>query len=225
MVERLIVVGGGAAGMSAASRVRRLNLETEIMVFEKSGYVSHAPCGIPYYIEGLVGDHKELVYYTPRFFREKRNIDVHVYSEVLEVNLMDKKVKVLQGGAEKTYSWDKLVFATGAEPLKPGIEGVNLKGVHTVHLLEDGVKLKKALEKASRVVVIGGGYIGVEIAEALRAAQKKVTLIEIMPHLLPTTFDQDTAQLLSQELTSNGVVVHLEERVLELKGEGTVKKL
>ncbi len=225
MSEKYIVVGGGAAGMSAASRIRRIKKEAEITVFEKGGYVSHAPCGIPYYIEDLIPKSEDLVFYTPEFFREKRGISVLLYTEVKRVDVEEKEVQVSNGKSTKKYSWDKLILATGASPFIPPIKGTDLKGIYTLHLIEDGVRFKKVLKKSKTVAVVGGGYIGLEVTEAICRKEKRVILFEMMPHVLPATFDDDTAKIIQEEVRKNKVELHLNEKVTEFQGKESVEKV
>ncbi len=224
MAERLIVIGGGAAGMSLASRVRRLRSELDIVVFERSGYVSYAPCGLPYYVGGEIDSSDKLVYYTAEFFKEKRNIDVHLHAEVTNIDPSARTVTVVEGGKEKVWEWDWLAIATGAKPVKPPIDGIDLHGIYTLRNVEDGIRLKEALERVERIVVVGGGYIGVEVAEGLVKAGKRVTLVEMLPHVLPN-MDGDVVKPVEEELRRNGVDLRLNERVVAFEGGERVEKV
>ncbi len=223
MVEKydVIIVGGGPAGMTAASRIKRLKPSTRVAVFERSGYVSYAPCGLPYYLGGLAESINQLVHYTVDIFR-RRGIDVYTRAEVVEVVQGHAKVRV--GGEERAFEWDKLILATGARPRLPPIKGLNLEGVFTLRILEDGERAKQSIRDARRVAVIGGGYIGLEVTENLKRIGKDVLLFEILPHVMPT-LDSDVATLLEEELQRNGVELHLGERVVEIEGRGKVEKV
>lgn len=223
MVEKydVIIVGGGPAGMTAASRIKRLKPSARVAVFERSGYVSYAPCGLPYYLGGLAESINQLVHYTVDIFR-RRGIDVYTRAEVVEVVQGHAKVRV--GGEERAFEWDKLILATGARPRLPPIKGLNLEGVFTLRILEDGERAKQSIRDARRVAVIGGGYIGLEVTENLKRIGKDVLLFEILPHVMPT-LDSDVATLLEEELQRNGVELHLGERVVEIEGRGKVEKV
>jgi len=217
----VIIVGGGPAGMTAASRIKRLKPSARVAVFERSGYVSYAPCGLPYYLGGLAESINQLVHYTVDIFR-RRGIDVYTRAEVVEVVQGHAKVRV--GGEERAFEWDKLILATGARPRLPPIKGLNLEGVFTLRILEDGERAKQSIRDARRVAVIGGGYIGLEVTENLKRIGKDVLLFEILPHVMPT-LDSDVATLLEEELQRNGVELHLGERVVEIEGRGKVEKV
>jgi NADPH-dependent 2,4-dienoyl-CoA reductase/sulfur reductase-like enzyme len=217
----VIVVGGGPAGMTAASRIKRLKPSMRVAVFERSGYVSYAPCGLPYYLGGLAESIDWLVHYTVDVFR-KRGIDVFTRAEVVEVAQGYARVRV--GGEEKAFEWDKLILATGARPRLPPIRGLDLEGVFTLRTLEDGERAKRGVQSARRVAVIGGGYIGLEVAENLKRVGKEVVVFEILPHVMPT-LDPDVAVSVEEELTRNGVELHLGEKVVELAGGGKVEKV
>jgi len=219
---RVVVVGGGASGMSAASRVKRLLPKADVKVFERSGFVSYAPCGIPYLLGGVVGSLDKLVHYSVDFFRERRGIDVHVHASVEDAG--KDYVEVSEGGRSKRYDWDVLVLATGARPVVPPIPGVELEGVLTLRNLEDGAKAKEMLARAERVGVVGGGYIGLEVAENLVRLGKKVLMFEMLPHIMPT-LDHDVAKRVERELVEYGVELHLSEKVVEFGGGERVSRV
>lgn len=179
-MARLVVIGGSAAGMAAAAKAKRVNKSLEVVVFERSRYVSYAPCGVPYYIGGFVKSLSSLVYYTAEYFRDKRNIDVRVRHEVQDVDLAAKRVTVKDLDEEKTFEmeYDYLVLATGGKPYIPEKLNSNIKGVFTLRTLEDGEKIKIASEKAKRIGILGGGYIGLEMTEAFRIRNKEVLLFQ-----------------------------------------------
>lgn len=217
---RVVVIGGGAAGMSAASRVKALQPEWEVTVFEETNFVSHAPCGIPYVVEGL-SDPSHLMYYPPEFFREKRGIDLHINAKVVEAG--DGFVRVIEDGQEKTYEWDKLVIATGALPKTPPFEGLELENVFTVRHPVQAAELREAVEKAENVVIVGAGYVGVEMAEAAAARGKKVTVVEFLDQPLPN-LDRDVADLVKHKLEEK-VNLRLGEKVEAFEGDGAVRKV
>jgi len=217
----VIVVGGGPAGMTAASRIKRLKPSVRVAVFERSSFVSYAPCGLPYYLGGLSERIDQLIHYTVDVFR-KRGIDVYTRAEVVEVAQGYARVRI--SGEERAFEWDKLILATGARPRLPPIKGLDLEGVFTLRTLEDGERAKRGIQDARRVAVIGGGYIGLELAENLKRAGKEVALFEILPHVMPA-LDPDVAALLEEELVRNGVELHLGERVEEIAGGGRVERV
>ncbi len=223
MARKVVVIGAGAAGASAAARARRLDPEAEVTLIEKGPLISHAPCGIPYYIGGVVKDAGELAIYSPEEFARERRINVRVNAEAIDVDSTRHLVLTKEGNDVVKYEWDALIIATGAKPIIPPIEGSDLKGILTLRLPHEAPRLREEALRASRVAVVGGGYIGLELAEALRALGKRVMLFEMMPHVLPTTFDEDMAKLIHEELTRNGVELHLSERVVGFKGDDEVK--
>ena len=178
MIGKLVVVGGCAAGMSAASAARRIDPELEIVVFESSCFVSYGSCGLPYYIAGVVKSHEDLIVYTPEFFRDKRNIRVYIKHRVESIDPNGKKVEVrnLETGESFDESFDRLVIATGGSPVLPSIKGANLDHVFTVRRIEDGLAIKDFIERnsPSEAVIIGGGYIGDPILIAARSAIKEL---------------------------------------------------
>lgn len=219
----VVVVGGGPAGMTAASRVKKLKPDTRVVVFERSRFVSYAACGIPYYIGGYVEDLNKLVHYTADFFRKGRGIEVYTETEVVELH--DGTLKAIdKSGKEIDVRWDTLVLATGAKPIIPPIDGVDLDGVLTLRVLEDAEKARKYVSKAEKIAVVGGGYIGLEVAENLVHLGKKVTLFEMLPHVMPT-LDHDMAEFIEAELEKNGVEVRTGEKVVEIAGNDRVDKI
>ena len=219
-MARVVIIGGGAAGASAAARARRLDPNAEIVMIEAGSMITHAPCGIPYAVSGVVADYKSLMTYSPEEFEKERNIKVLVNAKAVDVDPDKRTVTVVRGGRGETLQWDKLIVATGARPLVPRIPGVELPGILTVRLPDDVPMLKSELAGASTVGVVGGGYIGVEMAEALLHLGKKVVLFEMMDRLLPAALDADMASLVADEMKKRGVELHLGEKVVEFRGSG-----
>lgn len=222
---RVVIVGGGAAGASAAARARRLDPNAEVVLIERGSMITHAPCGMPYAIGGIVKSHEDLMTYRPEEFEKERNIRVLTRAAVLDVDVDKRMVAVQRGSSVEKIQWDKLVIATGAKPLVPKIPGVDLKGVLTMRHPDEVPEIKGHLEKAKTVAVVGGGYIGVEMAEVLLEMGKKVLLFEMADQLLPATLDPDTAAIVAEEMKSRGVELHLGEKVVELAGTGHVSKV
>ncbi len=212
---KAVVVGGGAAGMTAASRIRRLQPTWEVEVYEETSYVSHAPCGIPYFVEGLVKDKGELTMYSPEFFRKKRKIEVFTNSKVLKIDHKARKLIVLKNGREREVNYDKLIIATGAKPLIPNPKWLEVEKVFTIRHIEDGVSIRKRILKDKEVVVIGAGYIGIELSEALRKLGKKVTLVEAMDQIMPM-FDKEVALDIEEYMRKRGVKIRKGEKVVDI---------
>lgn len=219
--ERLIVIGGVAAGLSAASAARRQNRWMEIRVYEKGPDISYSNCGLPYYIEGLVPDADGLRIHSPEFFRTERDIDVLTHHDVIEISTSRRRVTVLEpGSAPEEVPYDRLVIATGAEPAPGEIEGISLGGVFHVNTLQSTIALKRYLEStdARRAVIIGGGYIGLEMAEAVKTPGRSVALLERGPNLFEAA-DAEIVEVIRRELARNGVEVVTGMRVMALTGD------
>ncbi len=224
--ERLVVVGGNAAGLSAASKARRINPDMEITVFERQDYVSFGLCGLPYYIEGKVEDLEDLIAIAPEEFREKRDVDVRLNHEVLEIDTQEKFVVVEnEEGEEIVENYDKLVISTGAHAKTLGLEGVDLEGVFTLHWLEDGRKIKDFIDREDpKKAVLTAGYIGLEMAEALREQGMDVTVVAKRGNILPMV-DQEIAEPLEKELTENGVEILVDTKVTGFEGNEEIENV
>jgi NADPH-dependent 2,4-dienoyl-CoA reductase/sulfur reductase-like enzyme len=182
---RLLVIGGVAAGLSAAARARRIDPSLEIVVLEKGADVSYGACGLPYYLEGRVARAEQLIVHTPEYFRKERNIAVRTGSRVVSFSHARREV-TLEGARGERVHYDRLVIATGARPRPPDFEGAALPHVFALHTLADGERLKAYLRdrQPKRAVVIGAGYIGLESADALRRNGLAVTVVEQSGHVL-----------------------------------------
>ncbi len=207
--------------MSAASQARRLNHDLEIVAFERGTYVSYSACGEPYYIGGLVDSLDRLVARTPEQFAE-RNIEVHTRHEVTAIDLSRREVTVVDLGANssRTIGFDHLMVATGSRPLRPSyIEGVNLPGVVGLRTLEDAAAVKRLIDDdVKRVLVLGGGYIGIEVAEALVDRGIEVILVTSGKHVLERTLDDAMGALVDEAVRSHGVELHTGLRVQCIQG-------
>jgi NADPH-dependent 2,4-dienoyl-CoA reductase/sulfur reductase-like enzyme len=213
----MVVVGADAAGMSAASQARRRRgpADLEIIAFERGHFTSYSACGIPYWISGDVADRDALVARTPETFRSGYAIDVRLATEVEALDLQRREVvaRERETGHEIRCGFDTLVVATGAVPIRPSLPGVDAAGVFGVQTLDDGVALREALDAgARRAVVVGGGYIGVEMAEALVKRGVPVTLVERSPEPM-STLDPDMAGLVREAMCGMGVEIRTEETV------------
>jgi len=218
---RIAIIGGGAAGMSAASRIKRLRPDWDVKVFERAAYVSHAPCGVPFYVSGFVRDLAELCAYDTDFFREKRGIDVHARARVVKVG--KGFLEVVENGQENTYEWDKLLFATGARANSLNVSYEELEGVLCVHYIENGEKVKEIAARSEKIVVVGSGYIGLEMSEALTRLGKRVILIEKEENPIPD-FDPEIGAILKKVL-ENKVDVRFNEEVVSIEGKDRVEKV
>ncbi|MCS7117940.1 MAG: FAD-dependent oxidoreductase [Thaumarchaeota archaeon] len=221
---RVVVIGGGAAGASAAARARRLAPDAEVTLIEASGMITHAPCGVPYALSGLVPSYRMLRTYSPEKFASERGIGVLTNSVAQDVDPDGRTVLVRRNGETVRIKWDALVLATGARPLVPRIEGLEDVRPLTFRHPEDVPGATSRLERVKRVAVIGGGYIGVELAEALVDMGKEVSLFEMMERLLPGPFDPEISRVLEERVRGAGVRVHLSEpvRALSRRSEGVV---
>jgi NADPH-dependent 2,4-dienoyl-CoA reductase/sulfur reductase-like enzyme len=227
MGSRLIVVGGVAAGMSAAAKAKRVNREMEVVVYEKSPYISYAACGMPYYIAGDILDHRRLLARTPEQMA-KQGVEVHVRHEVTGIDSDAQVVTVrdLEEEREFTQPYDKLVLATGATTIRPSIPGLDLAGVHELRALEDGIVLRRALAGQAdggprRAVIVGGGYVGVEMAETFRRLGLEVTMLIRSGQVMRKALDDDVRALLEEELARQGVEV-VKAKPIAFEGNGHV---
>jgi NADPH-dependent 2,4-dienoyl-CoA reductase/sulfur reductase-like enzyme len=223
---RMVVVGGDAAGMSAASQARRRRGpdELEIVAFERGRHVSYSACGLPYYAGDVVEDWETLVARTPEEFAEQ-DIDARIRHEVEAIDLEARRVRVrdLDRGRSSEEPWDLLVVATGSEPLRPPIPGIDLPGVQGLSVLQDGIDLRRAIDAGPRrAVIVGGGYIGLEAAEALVNRGVPTALVEAGPQVMGR-IDPDMGELVSQAVRDIGVELHLGEGVEGIEGDDRVR--
>ena len=222
MAERLVVIGGDAAGMSAASQARRMRDvdDLHIIVFERSGYVSYSACGEPYFVGGWVEDLDDLQVRTPEQF-QARGIDTHIHHEVTAIDIDGRAVTVRHPGGEEEVGYDQLLYATGATAIRPPIEGMGLKGVHMLRTLDDAAQLRSLVSSGvERAVVVGGGYIGLELAEAFDHVGIHTTVVTMMPTVLERTLDPDMAELVSDHMRSMGIHVETGFKVECIAGVG-----
>jgi CoA-dependent NAD(P)H sulfur oxidoreductase len=219
--ERLVVIGGVAAGLAAASRARRVNPRLEILVYEKGPDISYSACGLPHFISGLVGEADSLRVYSREFFLTRRNIRVFTQHEVTEISTGRRRVTVSpRGGGLEEVHYDRLVISTGAEPARPAIPGIDLGGIFHVNDLQMTVALKKYLDTARprKAAIVGAGYIGLEMAEALAARGLQVTLFERSKGLFEAV-DDDISASLEKELEAHGVRLRKGTPVAALVGD------
>lgn len=214
--KRIVIVGGVAGGASAAARVRRLYEQCEIIMFERGPHVSFANCGLPYFVGGEIAEQDELLVQTPESLKARFNLDVRVNTEVVAIDRAGQCVKVreLQSGREYGQPYDALVLSTGSSPLKPSIPGIDRPNHFVVRNIPDVEKImawSKGCERC-RAVVVGGGYIGLEMVEQLQRRSFAVTLVEALPQVM-SPLDPEMAAWLHHELRANGVALHLGDPV------------
>ncbi len=227
---KTIIIGGVAGGASAAARLRRLDEKAEIVILEKGEFVSFANCGLPYYIGGEITDREELTLQTPESFKARFNIDVRIFNEAVKINPEENiiTIKNLQNGESYTEKYDNLILSPGAEPIIPNIKGMESANVFTLRNIPDTLKIKNHIdtEKPESAVVIGGGYIGVEMAENLAKAGLDVSIVELADHLIaPLDFDMavDVHLYIKEKgiklFLNNGVTAIEHNRIILQKGE------
>ena len=224
---KVIIVGGVAGGMSAATRLRRLMEDAEIIVFEKGPFVSFANCGLPYYISGEIAEHDSLLLQTPESLRNRFNLDVRPYHEVVNINPDLQTVTVQTPNGEIMESYDKLILSPGAKPVIPPLKGITeAENLFTLRNVPDLDKIMAKLEQinSGKAVVIGAGFIGLEMAENLALKGLTVTLVEQAPHVLPT-FDLEMARYIETELSEKGVHVITGQSVTAFHDKGQILEL
>lgn len=218
MTDRLVVIGGDAAGMSAVSQARRRRGpdDLEIVVFERGRHTSYSACGIPYLVADVVHDAEQLIARRPEVFRSRFATEVHLRHEVVDIDLDRRVVMVrdLEAGGERNEPFDHLMVATGATPVRPKLPGADADGIFGVQVLDDGVALRRRLDHTdvTRAVVVGAGYIGLEMAEALVQRGVEVTVVEQAPQPM-ATLDPDMGSLVADAMRRLGIVLRLGESV------------
>ena len=222
---KTIIIGGVAGGASAAARLRRLDETCEIVILERGDFISFANCGLPYYIGGAITDKNDLTLQTPESFRKRFNIDVRVNNEAVKISPEEKTVTVKnpKSGEIYTESYDNLILSPGAEPIKPNIEGIDSEIVFTLRNIPDTLKIKEYIEKSKpkSAVVIGGGYIGVEMAENLKETGLDVSVVELADHLI-APLDFDMAADVHRYIKSKGIKLYLNNGVKAIDGNTVI---
>ena len=219
---KYIIVGGVAGGATAAARIRRLTEDAEIVLFEKGEHISYANCGLPYYIGGVIEDRDRLFVQTPEAFGKRFNIDVRILSEVTAIDAEAKQVTVhTADGKEYVESYDKLLLSPGASPVVPPLEGIDSKGIFTLRNVSDTDRIKAymAEHKVKRAVIVGGGFIGLEMAENLKHAGAQVAVVE-MANQVMAPIDFSMAALVHEHLHQQDVRLYLEQAVEGFSREG-----
>ena len=221
-----LILGANAAGMSAAVRIRKWDKSATITVLEKSDVVSFGSCGIPFYVAGEFSDIDQM---TARSFEDfvKSGIDIRLFHSATSIDSKTKRVIAVDGKAnvEIEFPYDKLLIAVGASPVRPPIGGLTSPDVYTMHSKYDAIAIAERVGQVKSVTVIGGGFIGIEAAEAFREKGKQVRLIEFADRILERTFDEQITELLEQTLLRHDISLHKNERVLEIVHEGSGNRI
>ena len=225
---RVIIIGAVAAGMSAAAKLKRSKPEYEVVVYEKGEIVSFGACGLPYFVGGFFDEPEKMIARSPEKFIES-GIDLNILHEVINVDTDNKKVKVknLKTGEVFEDSYDKLMIATGASSIIPSIKNVNLENVSTLKSMEDGIKVKELLNKEENknIVIIGAGFIGLEVVEAAKKLNKNVTILQSGDRILNNVFDKEITDVLEEEIRNHNVDLRLNELAIEFIGENKIEKV
>ena len=222
-MDKILIIGGNAAGLTAASRAKRIDPRLDVTVLEKGPDIAYSTCGIPYFLAKLVRA-DDLISYTPESFERERGIKVHNHTRADEIAPSKKRVFCTRTdtGERAEFSYDRLLIATGVRPRQLDVPGTNLENVFTLTTLQDALRIHEALGHAKRVAIIGAGYVGLEMTECLHALGKTVRLYEREPHVLPG-LDPDMAKIVEYELQRFGVHISTSAKVLALVG--SVNKL
>ncbi|HPC40432.1 MAG TPA: FAD-dependent oxidoreductase [Spirochaetota bacterium] len=222
-MPRYLVIGGVAGGATAAARLRRLDEKADIIIYERGGHVSYANCGLPYYLGDVIRDRNRLFVQTAAGFKNRFNIEARVGAEVISINRGEKSilVKDLAAGEVSAISYDKLVLSPGAEPVKPPIPGIDADGIFTLRNVIDTDRIKKHLveKKPKKALVVGGGFIGLEMAENLHGLGIGVTVVEMADQVM-ANLDREMASEVHQQLTSQGVELILKDGVSSFEKSG-----
>ncbi|MCM0650679.1 FAD-dependent oxidoreductase [Clostridium swellfunianum] len=225
---KVLIIGGVAAGTKVAAKLKRENRSCEVTILTKSKEISYAGCGLPYYVGKVIPERSQLIVNTPDNFSRLTGVQVLTEVEVKNVNPVDKTVDALDLNTKETlnYKYDKLVIASGAEAIKPPVDGVNLKGVFFMRTPDDAIALREAIEEGEikRAVVVGGGYIGLEVAENLSTQGVKVSVIDMAKHVLPG-FDEEFAEYVENHLANQGIMTFTETKLEAILGETKVEKI
>ena len=224
--KHFVVIGANAAGLKAASKVRRRDSAMRITVLHKGTFVSYAACGLPYYVSGTIQKQEALysnllgVPRTPEFFKKMKELEILTRHEVVSIDRKSKKVsgRNVDTGEEFTIEYDKLLIAAGAEAIVPPIPGIDLKNIHTLQSIEDAEALRGLVGKGKKGVIIGGGFIGLEAAESLVQRGVETTLVEKMDQIM-LGLDYEMSVMVRRHLESKGVKVMTSDGVVEFKGD------
>lgn len=225
---KILIIGGVAAGTKVAAKLKRENRNHEVTILAESKDISYAGCGLPYYVGDVIPDKDDLIVNTPKSFSELTGAKVLTEVRVTKVHPKENKVEALNLKTDETstYEYDQLVIAAGAQPIKPPLEGVDLDGVFFMRSPDDAISLRDSLEsdKIKRVVVVGGGFIGLEVAENLALKGIKVTVID-MAEMVPPGFEPEFTEYIANHLAEHGIMVFTGTKLESIIGEGKVEKI
>lgn len=224
MGENFVVIGGDAAGMSAASKAKRENPDLDVIVFEKGEWVSYAACGMPYFLKGDIDSLDDLVQVTPEQFREERNVDLRTHHEVVGIDPQDQTVTVENEHETFDQPYDQLLVATGATAVEPPFDGIDLDGVFTLHDMDEAGEIEEYIDEhePQTAAIVGGGYVGVEMAEALDHRGFDVVMYEMLPQIL-APFGSAVGETVADHLVEQGVSLSLETAVDGFEGTERVE--
>jgi len=225
MADPFVIVGGDAAGMSAASKAKREDPDREVIAFEQGDWVSYAACGMPYFVKGDIERLDDLVQVTAEEFREERDIDLRTNHEVVDIDTEAKTVTVsTDDGDTLEQAYGDLLLGTGASAIEPPFPGLDLEGVFTIHDMDEAGAIEQYVSEsgAESAAIVGGGYVGIEMAEALDARGLSVQLFEMLPHVLQP-FGESVAGVVEDHLTEQGVELHLDTAVEGFAGDDAVR--
>ena len=212
---KIVVLGGVAAGTKVAAKLKRENRNNEVVIYTKEKEISYAGCGLPYYIGGAIENRESLVVNTPEKYSNLTGVEVKTEMEAVSVDKDHKKVSFKNG---QSVSYDKLVIATGASPIKPHVDGVDKDGVFTLRSVDDAVAIRSYADTVKRAVVVGASFIGLEVAENLKAKGLDVTVLDMASQILPGLFDPDMALYAKKEIQKTGVKIILGAKLEEIYG-------
>ncbi|HKL13818.1 MAG TPA: FAD-dependent oxidoreductase [Halanaerobiales bacterium] len=223
---KIAVVGGVAAGTSAAAKASRTNEDAEIVLFEKGEDISYAGCGLPYYISEVTKSRGKVVLNTPQEFSEKYGVEVKIRHEVTNIDKDNKVItyKDLENDTKGTYEYDKLIITTGAKPIVPPIEGIDLDNIQPLRSVKDADQIKEKMTGVEKVTIVGAGLIGLEMAESFAELDKEVTVVELQDKILPP-FSEDITKYVDNHLREQGVNLVLGDGVNSFKGEDSVEQV
>ncbi len=219
---KLVIIGGVAGGATAAARARRMDEEAEIILLERGEYISFANCGLPYYVGEVIKKRQDLLVTTPEALKKRYRIDVRTFCEVKAIDRIHKRVSVFNQKTQETYweTYDKIILAPGAEPLKPPLEGINLPGIYNLRNIPDTDRIKNHVDKKNpkSAVIVGGGFIGLEMVENLVQRGVRTTIVEMADQVMPP-LDKEMAQMVRNHLEAKGVVCKLGKGVKGFRKE------
>lgn len=225
---KVLIIGGVAAGTKAAAKLKREDYSMEVTIITKGSDISYAGCGLPYYVGDVIHKKEQLIVNTPESFEKLTGVRVITNTEAVKVRREEKLVEAVhtETGETVTYPYDKLVIATGASPIRPSMEGIDLEGIYFMRTPQDAISLRERLEKkdVKRAVVVGGGFIGLEVAENLASQGIRVSVIDLADHVLPG-FDPEMAEYVENYLADQGIMTFTGTKLEGFGGEGKLEKV